>query len=156
MRKHPNARAERYRFRVAGDAWAVGTNNGCFKVPSPEGPFDMTIIVSCGGGWDHVSVSLRNRTPTWKEMCAAKELFFEDEEPAMQLHPAKSDYVNYHLFCLHIWRPQTAEQRAALANEIGDDGADWPMPGPIPLPPSIFVAPKLETAGARMMLGSPG
>lgn len=74
MRKHPNQKAERYRFRVDGDAWAVGTNNGSFKVPSPEGPFDMAVIVSCGGGWDHVSVSFKNRTPTWKEMCAAKDV----------------------------------------------------------------------------------
>lgn len=142
MKQHPNACAERYRFRVDGDAWAVGTNNGVFLVPSPEGRFQVKVIVSCGGGWDHVSVSLSNRCPTWREMCAIKDLLFKDDEVAMQLHPAKEDYVNHHPFCLHIWRPQTAGERAALTNELGDDCPEWPMANPIPLPPAIAVGPK--------------
>lgn len=144
MKQHPNPSAERYRLRVDGDAWAVGTNNGCFQVPSPEGPFLVNVIVSCGGGWDHVSVSLSNRCPTWREMCHVKDLFFKDDEVAMQLHPAKADYVNQHPFCLHIWRPQTEAERAALAAAHGDDGDGWPTPGPIPLPPTIAVGPKKE------------
>ena len=66
-------------------------------------------------------MSLRNRCPNWLEMCFAKGLFWEDEEAVMQLHPPKSDYVNCHPYCLHLWKPlETA----------------------IPLPPSIMVGPK--------------
>lgn len=86
----------------------------------------LRVIASDGLGWDHVSVSLATRCPTWDEMCAVKSLFFDDEEVVMQLHPAKSQYVNLHPFCLHLWRPQTAceaEQLAELA------------PPPIPPPP---------------------
>jgi hypothetical protein len=82
---------------------------------------DLHIIASWGGGWDHVSVSLEHRTPNWTEMSAVKDLFFYEEECVIQYHPPKSEYVNYHPFCLHLWRPQGKT---------------------IPLPPSIFVGPK--------------
>ena len=31
--------------------------------------------------------------------------FFEDEEEVIQYHPKKSQYVNLHENCLHMWRP---------------------------------------------------
>jgi hypothetical protein len=96
-------------------------NNGCFLLPH-KGE-ELFVIVSDGDGWDHVSVSLRSRCPTWAEMCFVKAMFFDPEEAVMQLHPPKSDYVNYHRFCLHLWRPQA---------------------GDIPLPPSWMVGPKQE------------
>lgn len=76
------------------------------------------VIWSFGGGWDHVSISFRNRVPTWDEMCRVKEIFFRDDEVCVEYHPAKKDYVNIHPYCLHIWKPQEAE---------------------IPTPPVIFV-----------------
>lgn len=66
-------------------------------------------VASFGGGWDHVSISMRNRCPSWDEMCEIKDIFFEPEECCVEYHPAKSDYVNMHPFCLHIWRPQDVE-----------------------------------------------
>jgi len=74
-------------------------NNGQFLFP----PFLM--IASDGEGWEHVSVSLVNRTPHWREMNFIKDLFWDDEDVVIQYHPAKSQYVNYHEFCLHLWRP---------------------------------------------------
>lgn len=78
------------------------------------------VIAFSSEGWEHVSVSLDNqkRYPTWKEMCAVKDMFFEPEEVVMQLHPAHSEYVNNHPYCLHLWRPLERE---------------------IPLPPVKFV-----------------
>lgn len=78
----------------------------------------LSIIFSCNEGWEHVSVSLPNRCPTWAEMCLVKELFWEDDEAVMQLHPPKADYVNCHPYCLHLWRP---------------------LVGQIPLPPKELV-----------------
>ena len=95
--------------------------NGAFFVFAPVSGQELKIISSNECGWEHVSVSLRNRCPNWPEMCFVKDLFWEDEEAVMQLHPPKSDYVNCHQYCLHMWRPK--DQR-------------------IPLPPSIFVGPK--------------
>lgn len=67
------------------------------------------VVWSWGGGWDHVSVSFRNRCPTWDEMCIVKDLFFYPEECCIQYHPATADYVNKMPYCLHIWRPQDQE-----------------------------------------------
>ena len=64
-------------------------------------------IASDGEGWQHVSVSIdrSNQPPSWAIMCDVKELFWEPEDCAMQLHPPRSNYVNVHPGCLHIWRP---------------------------------------------------
>lgn len=62
-------------------------------------------VVSDGEGWKHVSVSIERETkpPSWEIMCKVKELFWEDEEVAVQYHPKKSEYVNHHPGCLHLW-----------------------------------------------------
>lgn len=73
----------------------------------------ITMIVSAGhdaeatgeeGHWEHVSVSLADRCPTWAEMCKVKDLFWGPEECVVQFHPSASDYVNQHPFCLHLWK----------------------------------------------------
>lgn len=66
----------------------------------------LVVIASDHDGWDHVSVSLANRTPTWDEMEVVKRLYFEPHETAMQLHVPPNDHVNVHPYCLHLWRPQ--------------------------------------------------
>lgn len=83
--------------------------NGAFFLDTPEG-VRMQVIVSNGGGWDHVSVCPRNRkrTPTWEEMHYIKTLFFEPEETVIQYHPAQSRYINNHDYVLHLWKPQDA------------------------------------------------
>lgn len=94
--------------------------NGIFKVFVDGRSFFC--IASNGGGWEHVSVSpcsrKRKSCPTWEEMCVIKDMFFEDEETVVQYHPPKSDYVNNHPYCLHLWRPTNQE---------------------IPRPPKLFV-----------------
>lgn len=41
-------------------------------------------------------------------MCFVKDLFWDGEDAVMQLHPPKSNYVNNHPHCLHLWRPTQA------------------------------------------------
>lgn len=84
---------------------------------------NLNFIMSWGAGWEHCSVSIPTRCPSWEQMCAIKELFWNDDEECMQLHPAKKDYINNMKYCLHIWRP---------INEK------------IPMPPSIMVGLKKE------------
>jgi hypothetical protein len=55
-------------------------------------------------GWEHVSVSTAVRTPTWTEMSRVKHLFWDDEDVVVQFHPKRSEYVNLHPNCLHLWR----------------------------------------------------
>lgn len=69
-------------------------------------PRPASVVFSWGGGWDHVSVSFPNRCPTWEEMCEIKQMFFRPDEVCVQYHPAESEYVNTHPYCLHIWRLQ--------------------------------------------------
>lgn len=103
------------------------------KHPKIQG-YVIQVIASTGMGWDHVSVSLIDnrrgharladrveRCPTWGEMCFVKNLFFESSECVIQFHPAESEYVNAHPYCLHLWKPQGVE---------------------LPIPNSIMVGPK--------------
>jgi hypothetical protein len=87
---------------------------GCFRVGK------LAVIATVGDGWEHLSVSLEHRCPTWDEMSAIAHKFFGDA-PAMQLHVPAAAHVNCHPNCLHWWRP------------IGRE---------IPLPPGWMVGPK--------------
>lgn len=95
---------------------------GAFMVQGPCGT-ELAVIASGpdGTGWEHVSVSTRHRPPNWQEMVFVKDLFWQPEECVMQLHPPRSQYVNCHPYCLHLWRPIDVA---------------------IPQPPSILVGPK--------------
>ena len=84
-------------------------------------PNAVAIVASWGGGWEHVSVSLKKRCPTWDEMCLVKDLFWAEDECVVQFHPPKAEYVNCHPYCLHLWKRVGAEYE---------------------LPPSIFVGSK--------------
>jgi hypothetical protein len=59
--------------------------------------------------WDHVSVSIADRCPTWNEMCWIKDLFFDPEECVLQFHPPQSQYINIHPYVLHLWKPKDIE-----------------------------------------------
>lgn len=89
---------------------------GAFMIPFKDR--SLYVIASTGLGWDHVSVSLNNRCPNWREMSFIKDLFFDDDEVVMQLHVAKKDHINLHPYCLHLWKPQFTD---------------------IPLPPNFMV-----------------
>lgn len=85
----------------------------------------VKIVASDEMGWQHVSVSLAHRpqcTPNWKTMCHVKDLFWEPEDVVVQFHPKKSEYVNHHPGCLHLWRCT--------------DGREFPTP------PTFMIGPK--------------
>ncbi len=75
-----------------------------YLVVHPGTRAKLSVIASCDNGTNHVSVSLENRTPTWLEMCFIKDLFFDAEEICVQVHPKRSQYVNAHEHCLHLWQ----------------------------------------------------
>ena len=81
-RKHPVI------FATAGMG---DEGNGFFVVPGNG--CDLRIIASNDEGWDHVSVSTVRRCPNWPEMKKVKELFFDEDEPAYQIFPAKKVVV---------------------------------------------------------------
>ena len=69
----------------------------------------LNFIFSYQMGWEHLSVSMPSKTPSWDQMCMMKEIFWDDEEEAFEYHPKKSEYVNIHPHCLHIWRPVVSD-----------------------------------------------
>lgn len=88
-----------------------GERGGCFLIPSPFSGV-LTVIANEANNlvrWDHVSVSRATRTPNWPEMDYIKSLFWNDEETVVQFHPPRSQWVNNHPFCLHLWRPADFE-----------------------------------------------
>lgn len=79
-------------------------NNGAFKLTSIR--FTGTIMVICSDkdGWEHVSLSRKDRCPTWDEVCWVKSKFWDDEDAVIQVHPPQSEWINNHPYCLHLWR----------------------------------------------------
>ena len=95
---------------------ASNGNNGAFFVPNraarqhalstrEHSSVPLKVIASDGEGWEHVSVSLPTRCPTWAEMAFIKSVFWDADDCVVQFHPPESEYVNNHPFCLHLWRP---------------------------------------------------
>lgn len=101
--------------------------NGAFSVNGPCGR-RLKIVASEGldfmPRWEHVSVSLSGRPPNWQEMCWVKDKFWYEDELVIQFHPPKSQYINFHAHCLHLWKP----------------------PYPVQLPPSILIGPNKVVA----------
>lgn len=101
---------EKYRITYGpyGSTFMAG-NKGAFILPPKIGNRKLYIIASDGIKWEHVSVHAfvgkHTRIPTWIEMCYVKDTFWDDEDVVMQLHPAKSEYINNHPDVLHLWRP---------------------------------------------------
>ena len=79
---------------------------GVFNVPVLDSGVMLRVIASQGFKWDHVSVSLPDRCPTWEEMVYVKRAFFGRWEWAMELHPPEKMNISRHPYCLHLWRPQ--------------------------------------------------
>jgi hypothetical protein len=115
MKFHPDV--EKYRVTAGPMGSALGEPGGLFKIPRKN----VMLTVLAGSAmpeesvngqrldWDHVSVSLPNRCPNWEEMACIKNFFFDEEETAVQFHPKKSEHVNHHPHCLHLWKKHGVE-----------------------------------------------
>lgn len=125
MRISVSATLEAGRIISGPYASGYGELHGAFVLRGPKGS-NLRVIssgIDSEYGWEHVSVSRHNKTPSWDEMCFVKDLFWGEDEVVIQYHPAKDDYVNHHPYCLHLWRP---------------------IDGKFPTPPSLLVGPKTE------------
>ena len=86
-------------------------------VDLPKGIRAHLVVGENEDGWEHVSIELyARRLPTWEEMCFIKDLFWDDEEEVVQIHPKKSHYVNL-TEALHLWRPHNGDW--SIMNENG-------------------------------------
>ena len=102
---------EQYRVQDGYYASPPGKTYGSYvnvRLPSNQ----RACIMACDGeeiGWDHVSVSLKHRCPTWEEMDWVKRLFWDDGDTVIQIHPPVSKHISVHPNCLHLWRPLSVE-----------------------------------------------
>ena len=97
------------KYRVVIPEYGPGdATNGMFMVSLKNAQI-VQVMASNGEGWEHISVSRKDRCPTWNEMCQVKDLFWDEDDCVVQYHPPKSDYVNLHPYCLHLWRPIRVE-----------------------------------------------
>ena len=96
----------------------VFPEGGKATITLPSGFCGSVIWGRDEGGWEHVSVSSykRGKMPTWDDMCRVKDVFFEVEEEAVQVHPRESEYLHsvgpLHALLdnvLHIWRPKDGD-----------------------------------------------
>jgi hypothetical protein len=55
------------------------------------------------GDLKHLSISRRDRHPTWDEIVNAKIRFFGEDTDCMMVIPKKADYVNIEEHCFHVW-----------------------------------------------------
>lgn len=130
MRKKFQAKLEAYRVTHGALASPPGYGpNGMFEIPGPDRRAILRVVASEGvpevQGYDfeHVSVSLPVRCPTWEEMDFIKRLFWDDQECVMQLHVPRSRHVNEHQYCLHLWRPLNAEIPMPAIGTVGPTSA---------------------------------
>jgi hypothetical protein len=116
VRPTPWLLAEPYRIQQPGYTSFPGDAYGIFEIPSPVTRQLMRVMGNAANeyseGWEHVSVSLAARTPNWAEMEYVREIFWLSTETVMQLSVPRSDHVNRHPYCLHLWRPTFTEIRA--------------------------------------------
>jgi hypothetical protein len=117
-----NPMIEKYRVR-GNNPWSTnaGNNFGAFMIPTIPGKPPLRVICSPlgEGDWDHVSVSLPNRCPSWDEMSKIKSMFWNDSDCVVQFHPPESDYVNNHPYCLHLWKWNKGEMPRPPSDLVG-------------------------------------
>ena len=65
----------------------------------------LKYVFSWGMNWEHLSVSMPRKCPSWEQMCRMKDIFWDEDEVCVEYHPRRKDYVNMHSYCLHIWKP---------------------------------------------------
>ena len=95
---------------ILGDSY-----QGKFIIPKNEKQYQ--VLATTSYGWDHVSISVlttvkgktKLRMARWEELEEIKMLFYNNDEPVMQIHPTKEEYVNMNEYVLHLWKPNTKE-----------------------------------------------
>jgi len=74
----------------------------------------LAVCVAKEGGYWHLSISHPLRYPTWDEIYTARYDFLPGEINAAILLPKKSEYVNIHPNCFHVYELRDAELPSGL------------------------------------------
>jgi hypothetical protein len=87
---------------------------GAFVVKSRKSGADLCIIAADARDWpdeqlgrprwEHVSVHVDGRCPTWEEMEEVRDWFWVENETVVQFSVPRKDHINVHPHTLHMWR----------------------------------------------------
>ena len=64
---------------------------------------DCMVIVGIDAGSWHLSISCKDRYPTFDEIRDARYKFLPENITVAMLYPPKSEYINIHENCFHLW-----------------------------------------------------
>jgi len=64
---------------------------------------ECAVIVGVSEDGYHMSISHPSRYPTWDEIRDARYALLPDDVTMAMLLPPKSEYVNVHERCFHLW-----------------------------------------------------
>lgn len=106
MFRVPNSHRIRNGQLASDDSYG---NNGAFYLPikraNDRSVTKLLCIASDQDGWEHVSCSPNKpRCPYWDEMAFVKQLFWDEEDAVIQIHPPRSQHIDCHPYALHLWR----------------------------------------------------
>lgn len=62
-----------------------------------------SVIVTKDNGKWHLSISTPTESPTYEEIKAARYKFLPDNVYMAQIFPPKSEFVNVHPYCHHLY-----------------------------------------------------
>lgn len=65
---------------------------------------ECLVLVSIDAGRYHLSISHQTRQPTYDEVKEARYKFLPDNVHMAMIFPPKSEFVNIHNFCFHLWQ----------------------------------------------------
>lgn len=58
-----------------------------------------------GQVWRHLSVATTSGIPSYTMMAGIKRWLLGDEGKAIMVFPPRSEHINIHQHCLHLWEP---------------------------------------------------
>jgi len=70
----------------------------------------LTVIVSVDSGRLHASIAHPDRYPTWDEILRLRGWIFPAETEVVMVLARKSEYVNLHPNCFHLWQSRCGRE----------------------------------------------
>ena len=71
-----------------------------------------------GEEWYHLSVSRSNRIPSYEDLVKVKRDFIGADRKAIMILPPRSEHVNIHPFCLHLYYRRDGDSLPDFRGEL--------------------------------------
>lgn len=88
----------------------VAAKSWCHKLIPDFKVLKSFSLMEDGSRWIHISLSRKDRLPSWAEITKVKNEFLGEETEAYHIIPKASQHVNLHSYCMHLWSPIETNQ----------------------------------------------